>query len=90
MVEKVPDSTYEMVGGLDKQIKEIKEVSWSLQIKKIREKNAFYTASLKAGFHLSEIFIEIASELAEFVSIRRAAVFCWEVELLSSSTHEVL
>jgi ATP-dependent 26S proteasome regulatory subunit len=35
MVEKVPDSTYEMIGGLDKQIKEIKEVStvlvyWSL------------------------------------------------------------
>ena len=27
MVEKVPDSTYEMVGGLDKQIKEIKEVT---------------------------------------------------------------
>ena len=26
MVEKVPDSTYEMVGGLDRQIKEIKEV----------------------------------------------------------------
>ncbi|KAK4511408.1 Protein kinase of the Mitotic Exit Network [Mucor velutinosus] len=26
MVEKVPDSTYEMVGGLDQQIKEIKEV----------------------------------------------------------------
>ena len=26
MVEKVPDSTYEMIGGLDKQIKEIKEV----------------------------------------------------------------
>ncbi|XP_034665345.1 26S proteasome regulatory subunit 8-like [Drosophila subobscura] len=26
LVEKVPDSTYEMVGGLDKQIKEIKEV----------------------------------------------------------------
>ena len=26
MVEKVPDSTYEMTGGLDKQIKEIKEV----------------------------------------------------------------
>merc|ERR1719163_548869 len=25
-VEKVPDSTYEMVGGLDKQVKEIKEV----------------------------------------------------------------
>jgi 26S proteasome regulatory subunit T6 len=27
MVEKVPDSTYEMIGGLDRQIKEIKEVS---------------------------------------------------------------
>merc|ERR1719394_756319 len=26
MVEKVPESTYEMIGGLDKQIKEIKEV----------------------------------------------------------------
>ena len=26
MVEKVADSTYEMVGGLQKQIKEIKEV----------------------------------------------------------------
>ncbi|CAA22628.1 AAA domain-containing protein [Schizosaccharomyces pombe] len=26
MVEKIPDSTYEMVGGLEKQIKEIKEV----------------------------------------------------------------
>lgn len=26
MVEKVPDSTYEMIGGLDKQIKEMKEV----------------------------------------------------------------
>lgn len=26
MVEKVPDSTYEMVGGLEQQIKEIKEV----------------------------------------------------------------
>ena len=32
MVEKVPDSTYDMIGGLDKQIKEIKEVGvvlWS-------------------------------------------------------------
>ena len=26
IVEKVPDTTYEMIGGLDKQIKEIKEV----------------------------------------------------------------
>lgn len=26
-VEKVPDSTYDMIGGLDQQIKEIKEVT---------------------------------------------------------------
>ena len=25
-VEKVPDSTYDMVGGLDQQVKEVKEV----------------------------------------------------------------
>lgn len=30
-VEKVPDSTYDMVGGLDQQIKEIKEVSVTLR-----------------------------------------------------------
>ena len=29
-VEKVPDSTYDMVGGLDQQIREIKEVCGSL------------------------------------------------------------
>ena len=29
-VEKVPDSTYDMIGGLDQQIKEIKEVSTML------------------------------------------------------------
>jgi len=28
-VEKVPDSTYDMIGGLDQQIKEIKEVRWT-------------------------------------------------------------
>ena len=28
LVEKVPDSTYDMIGGLDNQIKEIKEVSF--------------------------------------------------------------
>merc|ERR1719209_2735784 len=32
MVEKVPDSTYEMIGGLEKQIKEIKEVIEALGI----------------------------------------------------------
>jgi 26S proteasome regulatory subunit T6 len=31
-VEKVPDSTYDMIGGLDQQIKEIKEVCIEFQI----------------------------------------------------------
>ncbi|KAL0463907.1 UNVERIFIED_CONTAM: 26S proteasome regulatory subunitA [Sesamum latifolium] len=31
-VEKVPDSTYDMIGGLDQQIKEIKELSWYVVI----------------------------------------------------------
>ena len=32
MVEKVPDSTYEMVGGLDKQIEELVEaVVWPMK-----------------------------------------------------------
>lgn len=31
-VEKVPDSTYDMVGGLDKQVREIKEVCRNLQM----------------------------------------------------------
>ena len=30
-VEKVPDSTYDMIGGLDQQIKEIKEVTVPLR-----------------------------------------------------------
>jgi 26S proteasome regulatory subunit T6 len=30
-VEKVPDSTYDMIGGLDQQIKEIKEVCGKIQ-----------------------------------------------------------
>lgn len=31
-VEKVPDSTYDMIGGLDQQIKEIKEVDFSTRL----------------------------------------------------------
>jgi len=31
-VEKVPDSTYDMIGGLDQQIKEIKEVHLSYDL----------------------------------------------------------
>ncbi len=32
-VEKVPDSTYDMVGGLEKQIQEIKEVGYCYSFK---------------------------------------------------------
>jgi len=33
MVEKVPDSTYDMIGGAEQQIKEIKEVSYLSRMK---------------------------------------------------------
>ena len=40
----------------------------------------------KAGFHLSDFFIEFASEFAERVSIQGDAVFRREVEILSTFT----
>jgi ATP-dependent 26S proteasome regulatory subunit len=45
MVEKVPDSTYDMVGGLDKQIKEIKEVGV--------ESSSLMTSSLRHVIYVS-------------------------------------
>ena len=50
MVEKVPDSTYEMVGGLDKQIKEIKEVI-ELPVKHPELFEALGIAQPKVGKH---------------------------------------
>ncbi|RWW23391.1 hypothetical protein GW17_00012358 [Ensete ventricosum] len=55
-VEKVPDSTYDMIGGLDQQIKEIKEIHSrkmnlmrGIDLKKIAEKmNGASGAELKA------------------------------------------
>ena len=45
MVEKVPDSTYDVVGGLSKQIKEIKEViCWLKKIQIRRFVFAFFNA----------------------------------------------
>lgn len=52
MVEKVPDSTYEMIGGLDKQIKEIKEVI-ELPVKHPELFEALGIAQPKVG-HLQE------------------------------------
>jgi 26S proteasome regulatory subunit T6 len=42
-VEKVPDSTYDMIGGLDQQIKEIKEVFIEIQIQCAMLSIKFYT-----------------------------------------------
>lgn len=42
-VEKVPDSTYDMIGGLDQQIKEIKEVCVEFQC--IVSTDALYLSS---------------------------------------------
>ena len=50
MVEKVPDSTYDMVGGLDKQIKEIKEVI-ELPVKHPELFDALGIAQPKASKH---------------------------------------
>ena len=54
MVEKVPDSTYEMVGGLDKQIKEIKEVI-ELPVKHPELFDALGISQPKVRYFLSHI-----------------------------------
>lgn len=60
-VEKVPDSTYDMIGGLDQQIKEIKEVSYMIflqywHLKFISEK---YLSS-HLSVHASLLFVLIS------------------------------
>ena len=49
-VEKVPDSTYDMIGGLDQQIKEIKEVCVGLQIQCTTEASNFTWPNLSIQF----------------------------------------
>ena len=63
MVEKVPDSTYEMVGGLDKQIKEIKEVI-ELPVKHPELFDALGISQPKVGF----IFLLLSFKLLHFAS----------------------
>ena len=46
-VEKVPDSTYDMVGGLDKQIREIKEVRETISMRKL---HLFHDFLFEMGF----------------------------------------
>ena len=62
MVEKVPDSTYEMVGGLDKQIKEIKEVI-ELPVKHPELFEALGIAQPKVRLQLSLFVIVLISEM---------------------------
>lgn len=57
-VEKVPDSTYDMIGGLDQQIKEIKEVRRPL----LQGPNLFgpmglSEPSMGLSFFLSSVFL---------------------------------
>ena len=53
MVEKVPDSTYEMVGGLDKQIKEIKEVTVSSVYVMVQNVSSlFLTVKPSISYHI--------------------------------------
>ena len=40
-VEKVPDSTYDMVGGLDQQIKEIKEVRCESRLRSACQRSSY-------------------------------------------------
>ena len=58
MVEKVPDSTYEMVGGLDKQIKEIKEVI-ELPVKHPELFDALGIAQPKGEFDLKKMLSKL-------------------------------
>jgi len=77
-VEKVPDSTYDMIGGLDQQIKEIKEVI-ELPIKhpelfealgvaqpkvRMRWNRSWHTIlESQPGYHLSACGTEAAASL---------------------------
>ena len=63
MVEKVPDSTYDMIGGLDKQIKEIKEVI-ELPVKHPELFESLGIAQPKVGF-ISLIMIIIVCNFLE-------------------------
>lgn len=73
MVEKVPDSTYDMVGGLDKQIKEIKEVielpvkhpelfeALGIQQPKVRQHLELSSLFREEGTHTSSTAREVTS-----------------------------
>ncbi len=71
-VEKVPDATYEMVGGLDKQIREIKEVI-ELPIKhpELFESLGISQPKVRTCLHIQSVTHRLIR--CEFVSV----VWCW-------------
>lgn len=54
-VEKVPDSTYDMIGGLDQQIKEIKEVQT-------------ITRQLRLPFKMNLVFVSVSCQSQEILA----------------------
>lgn len=87
MVEKVPDSTYEMVGGLDKQIKEIKEVI-ELPVKHPELFDALGIAQPKVAVLSHRLFFSIASIIAPFLLTRE--FFCMDHPALVKHCWHVL
>lgn len=89
MVEKVPDSTYEMIGGLDKQIKEIKEVI-ELPVKHPELFEALGIAQPKVG-HWQQFYTLSGWKRATFMLSRmlkyvdlKLFVVSWNVKMLVS------
>jgi 26S proteasome regulatory subunit T6 len=70
-VEKVPDSTYDMIGGLDQQIKEIKEVCFDLKCA-IKHQN-IHNLIYEANFQVIELPIK-HPELFESLGIAQPKV----------------
>ena len=87
MVEKVPDSTYDVVGGLSKQIKEIKEViCWLKKIQIRRFVFAFFNAFWSVVNYMYFFkFLECISATLAFFEIRVDAslqLHLWRVACL--------
>ena len=72
-VEKVPDSTYEVVGGLDKQIKEIKEVCTLAATRRRRLARASNTT---ATIWQSRLLTRTATILTPMASIHLSVCVC--------------
>jgi hypothetical protein len=51
-VEAVPDSTYDMIGGLDKQVREIKEVRSHTQAPSLRAMPAHFIVAMLQDGHV--------------------------------------